>query len=82
MPHLHGEAFQESQVLAEQVLIRRQEVEPRLHDIVQVEMWSFSFFSFFLFFFLNSPEKVREEVLPMNGVLHTAPSPRRLSSRW
>lgn len=41
MLHLHGEAVQEFQVLAGQVLIRSKETEPvispRLYDILQVE---------------------------------------------
>lgn len=41
MSHQQGEASQESQVLAEQVFIRRKEIDPiielRLYDIPQVE---------------------------------------------
>lgn len=66
-----GEAFQESQVWTEQVLIRRKEIDPvillRLCDIPQVEA-------------NVSLEFPREgEALLVKGIPHYEPSPRRLS---
>jgi hypothetical protein len=69
MPHLHGEAFQESQVLTRQGLIRRKEAEPvispKLFDFMQVEgIWISS-----------SPDNVRKgKALLIKGVPHLAPN--------
>lgn len=63
MPRLHGETFQEFQVFAGQVFIRRKEIEPvispKLRDILQVEGVGV----------LGSPDRAREgEALLVKGV--------------
>ena len=79
MPHQHGEAFQESQVLAEHVLIRRKKIELvtplRLRDIPLVEAHVGGG--------QNSSNKVREgEALLVKGVSHIVPSPGAIWSWW